>query len=329
MEYCGGPSNLFCVNDGKCRTSADNFEQIPCTCPSDYVGRHCEYQKQHVSADCGMVGCNGHGQCHHGIKPSDSQGADQHLDLDNEGNYEFSYCACDEGYAGEHCEKEYVKCGPRHHCFHGASCLTVHNDFKCLCATAEEMVAGEYCQYVATDHCNHPNPPSLTDYEPANAMNFDGDAFCVNEGTCVEVDGVFFCECPDGFTGKRCDERVLADGETEAPTVSLTISMSPTEEGSVTDSPTRAPFTQKPTVFSTADGSKPDEDAFMESENGLDSDSTGSDDEKLEGGAKFGIVAGALGWVLIFTVLVSYFRGRKRALHQATFQEFGGDVELT
>ena len=104
-HYCGGDADLFCINGGKCRTQANDYERNPCRCNENYAGRHCEYLASEVEA-CDLT-CNGHGRCEHGHNPhAIDNSADSMLDMWNGGVQGYQYCVCDPGFAGSNCEYE-------------------------------------------------------------------------------------------------------------------------------------------------------------------------------------------------------------------------------
>lgn len=35
----------------------------------------------------------------------------------------------------------------------------------------------------------------------------NGSWWCLNEGTCVDTDGDYYCQCPPGVTGKNCQSK--------------------------------------------------------------------------------------------------------------------------
>ncbi|XP_055618198.1 sushi, von Willebrand factor type A, EGF and pentraxin domain-containing protein 1-like [Toxorhynchites rutilus septentrionalis] len=92
-------------------------------------------------------------------------------------------CTCDDGYAGEHCEKQLDICASAP-CYNGGTCLSINATIhKCLCPP---LFSGENCENFL---------------DPCHA------GFCHNGGICVESDGRSICECPPAFEGERCHIR--------------------------------------------------------------------------------------------------------------------------
>ncbi|XP_046809386.1 low-density lipoprotein receptor-related protein 1 [Lucilia cuprina] len=90
-------------------------------------------------------------------------------------------CSCTPGWSGPRCETSVPECQSR--CHNGGSCLITDDHMKCTCPP---MYIGEQCE-----HC-----VNLT---------------CANGGICREtLTGTTQCECPDGFTGKRCEVDVCS-----------------------------------------------------------------------------------------------------------------------
>ena len=109
-----------------------------------------------------------------------------------EGNYS---CKCLEGFAGAHCEQNINDCLPNP-CKNGGSCYDGINDYNCNC-TSQFM--GKNCD------------------KPYNPCEIKGGQ-CKNGGQCKTrivtsgltqlEDGMpkdFYCECPLGFSGPRCE----------------------------------------------------------------------------------------------------------------------------
>mmetsp|Transcript_16141 Transcript_16141/g.21104 ORF Transcript_16141/g.21104 Transcript_16141/m.21104 type:complete len:401 (-) Transcript_16141:80-1282(-) len=294
--YCSSNKDLFCVNGGNCRNEASNYVDEPCSCTTGFSGRHCEYAATDVQSVCSLT-CSGHGQCQHGISLYGDKGANIKLNLVNATTKDFMHCVCDDGFAGMHCDVLFDKCeqSPKaEFCFHGSVCSEVGETQPCDCG--DQTVAGTNCQYRASDTCDSPGMPSLSSYE--FGMNTLEDAFCVNKGVCVKVDfmSLYHCECLEGYTGVHC----------EVPeAVQTTPAQSP--PGTDTSSP-------------TADSSEPDRDFFPG-----DSSNSG-DEDSLEGGAKFGIIAGVLFSVAFLSFVIVYFKRRARMINRAIYRDNQNDL---
>ena len=120
-----------------------NFTKQPCNCPDNFTGRHCQYAKEDVQADC-LLTCSGQGTCQHGAAKSQNMTWDpmQVLGIENGGTSMFQHCICDDGFAGTNCEYEAILCGKRErYCFHGSKCVKVGGSYKdggediCECTT--------------------------------------------------------------------------------------------------------------------------------------------------------------------------------------------------
>lgn len=355
-DYCAGKDSLnrnnFCVNGGTCRVQAVNFDKKPCTCPNGYVGRHCEIDQQFVQPDC-PLSCSGHGECEFGLSPFENKGANNYLDLPNQGSFQYAHCICDEGYAGTNCEYEYTNCGDNfnHVCFHGSSCQAEGDGQVCVCEDAVgRLVAGDFCEFEATDSCQDPLPPTESNFVPSLALTEQSGSFCVNNGVCVQINGggPLYCECDDRHEGQHCEARIVpaaAPTDTMTPTMEQSLSFMPTEMGSVTEVPTLAPAS--PTMFPsirptlapytfapstdtpTADGtiapSEVDENQLL---NKKDESDGGDDDDKLPRGAKIGISLFVICFVGILAGIFCYFDRRALEVDQATFQQNYGRNEF-
>merc|ERR1712130_702652 len=128
------------------------------------------------------------------------QAADIYNFWAHEDDIQYQRCVCPEGWGGVACEIRKVECGD-HHCFHGSTCVALEKPdgsvkHHCDCSTAGVAVsayAGRFCQYGATSYC-----------DPAQDHN--GQQFCVNGGTCRD-DPSEGCQCPQGYSGFKCEFR--------------------------------------------------------------------------------------------------------------------------
>ncbi|KAI1891510.1 hypothetical protein AGOR_G00144550 [Albula goreensis] len=177
VNGCSGASVCSpspCLNGGVCE---DHFNLFTCSCPSGWVGKHCE-----INTDtCASNPCI-HGNC--SVRAL---------------AYE---CMCEAGYIGSNCEKEADMCED-HKCANGATCLHGINRYSCLC---HENYTGPYCSVEVEEvpwyivrHIRPKLPVSICGNEQKNYT-------CFNGGNCSEVG--MMCDCMSGFTGHRCELEV-------------------------------------------------------------------------------------------------------------------------
>ena len=77
------------------------------------------------------------------------------MDMFNHTNVDFEHCVCPDGYFGIRCEYEVEECGNSGHvCLHGSTCNAEPGNTKCNCDDADELAAGLYCEFTATDECD-------------------------------------------------------------------------------------------------------------------------------------------------------------------------------
>ncbi|XP_070573378.1 delta-like protein 4 [Ptychodera flava] len=122
----------------------------------------CAFNSTHSFDNCGH-GCLNGGTCQ--VIP----------DLPPEDNS----CICPDGFTGQYCDVEVIRCSDDVSCYNGGTCVieTDPSDNDCTCP---DGYTGRLCE---TDYrCSDSNP-------------------CLNGGTCNNQD----CTCPDGVSGYLCD----------------------------------------------------------------------------------------------------------------------------
>lgn len=310
-DYCVANINLFCVNGGNCRGQAANFLDVPCKCPNGFQGRYCEYKQADVQPECSL-NCSGVGTCRHGFSPYGDSGASQYLPDLNQTQM-FMHCVCDSGYAGPNCEYDYMKCGKnKYYCFHGSTCVTGGSGTQvCQCDyDVNRKVAGDYCEYKATDHCTNPIVIASRTSEGFQARNkIDVTSgyypFCVNNGVCYKINGTetYYCKCPTNWEGTRCqvDTSTGRPSKSPAPTTADTLSAAPTTTASVTKRPSARKPTSKPARKPTR---KPAKSPTIAPVQAYMSDAA-QPGTPMAPGAVFGIVFGTVFMAVIFAVSVA------------------------
>ena len=97
------------------------------------------------------------------------------------------------GFIGVNCEIKSETCENGLVCLNGGKCAASNNTQVCDCTAAEELFAGEQCEFAATVTCEN------------GGENSTDVSFCSNNGTCIVVDGNHAgCSCPEGFNGEKC-----------------------------------------------------------------------------------------------------------------------------
>ena len=96
-------------------------------------------------------------------------------------NSDCSGCVCNDGYTGTNCDIDINECqAVPPVCEGGATCANLNGGFNCMCP--EPCTAVDGCNAC----CSSP---------------------CTRGGTCSSTNpDDFTCDCPDGFTGKRCQD---------------------------------------------------------------------------------------------------------------------------
>ena len=154
--------NATCHNGGLCIDGINSYE---CECPWPYTGRYC-----HVQQSCRTDNvCQNRGVCSERVSRFFGQ--------------RVLTCQCQPGYAGVDCSLRVDKCQSRP-CLNGGECVTLVNDYRCVCARG---FRGKSCGQV--DAC--------------------AGGPCHNNATCIGLDGYgqdsYLCQCGPGFTGVKCD----------------------------------------------------------------------------------------------------------------------------
>ncbi|XP_076445601.1 prolow-density lipoprotein receptor-related protein 1-like [Babylonia areolata] len=124
-------------------------------------------------------------------------------------------CLCPDGSRLEDKKCQFVQC----QCLNGGTCVNSKGDLKCRCRSGFN---GSRCEhYICEGYCfnggfctvknNEPNclcPPPFSGDERCRNTSMGGcssNDFCHNGGICaVEPSGFHVCQCPQGFSGERC-----------------------------------------------------------------------------------------------------------------------------
>ena len=194
-----GCESLNCANGGSCAVTSNGLR---CACHSSFVGDRCE-----IPLDVPDI-CADDKPC-------------------QQGNCTFSHvghtCTCPVGFTGNDCgnptDTNNGGCF-QNPCQHGATCIPVGTSiiFNCNCPSG---YTGEHCEtflYSTEDKETTDQPVSCQENScSANerciirdnllfCVTDDCDSStCLNGGTCIPQYPGFYCFCPAGFDGPRCE----------------------------------------------------------------------------------------------------------------------------
>jgi len=130
-------------------------------------------------AECSLA-CQNGGTCQKGVKNlRDTYGdlAEDVAHMLGEGHVDYEHCVCPPGFFGIRCEYEMEECSEDQHvCFHGSTCMTEGAQVSCNCESSEQLTAGLYCEFFATEVCNPEGGSSDATHR----------GFCTNGGTCYQ-----------------------------------------------------------------------------------------------------------------------------------------------
>eukprot|EP01084_Bolivina_argentea_P134904 237813_1 len=132
-------------------------------------------------------------------------------------------CSCSSGFAGDLCSEiapvAPTSCNPNP-CNNGGTCEidSSTNKAKCTCPAGIATIYGHF------DDCSKklcdPNPCAVgqcsitsnrevcmesNTWQGGEFEDFCPDGYCLNGGTCAGSGSMYYCQCPVGFWGERCD----------------------------------------------------------------------------------------------------------------------------
>ncbi|XP_070573256.1 delta-like protein 4 [Ptychodera flava] len=146
---------------GPCALLIGVIASMLLTCVSGNA--ECAFNSTHMSENCGH-GCLNGGTCqvYEGLPPEDNS------------------CTCPDGFTGQYCDVEVIRCSDDVSCHNGGTCVIDDSDPSYNDCSCPDGYTGRMCE---TDYrCSDSNP-------------------CLNGGTCNNQD----CTCPDGVSGYLCD----------------------------------------------------------------------------------------------------------------------------
>ncbi len=118
-------------------------------------------------------------------------------------NYSYS-CQCTPGFTGTNCETPSNTCIPNN-CKNGASCTALSNDYVCTCP----------CPFYTGKNCDVIDSFLIIILLKFNSIFFykfytdicsiEGSQ-CLNGGTCISNRCSFSCQCPQNYTGYKCEK---------------------------------------------------------------------------------------------------------------------------
>ncbi|XP_057660658.1 sushi, von Willebrand factor type A, EGF and pentraxin domain-containing protein 1-like isoform X1 [Diorhabda carinulata] len=203
IEQCIPTAEKICqsdiCNNGTCLT-INNYEYT-CNCSSDYIGTHCEKGID----SCQSKPCYNDGSC-----------------IDKTDGFD---CSCKDGYTGKYCEESIEICDKT--CLNNAVCYLEDNGTQsCLCPPE---FTGDFCEievdFCEINYCEN-NGTCLNRIDqfrckcvggfiglrchilPCDYKPCENSKMCINIPEDNATRDSYMCVCPDGYTGKNCDELI-------------------------------------------------------------------------------------------------------------------------
>uniref|UniRef100_A0A5S6PZG2 Uncharacterized protein n=1 Tax=Trichuris muris TaxID=70415 RepID=A0A5S6PZG2_TRIMR len=188
-----------CQNGGSCVLTENGH--VECKCIPGYTGTNCE----EADSPCQKNPCYNSGICT--------------FTTFDDGGIEVT-CICPEGYNGTLCEFDVENiCEREGRCVNGYCVPQTSDSYYCNCYQGYTGMDCDTVNLCAYDVCKNGATCSATleNYECFCNPGFHGQNCtddideCLNnaticgEGTCYNTFGSFYCHCPDGATGNKCN----------------------------------------------------------------------------------------------------------------------------
>lgn len=113
-------------------------------------------------------------------------------------------CYCIDGYTGINCEVNWDDCWSNP-CLNGGTCNDAVAAYNCSCA---EGFVGKFTNafsIIFNDHTQIVHLWTINTFSGLNCEEVFSECLnqpCLNNGTCVDLDGFFMCQCQEGYSGK-------------------------------------------------------------------------------------------------------------------------------
>jgi Notch-like protein len=236
------------TNQGRCTCRlgfTGKYCETKITCPADMYGPDCSVKCLAIDSCQTHQACDFYGnlQCKPGwgsfpqcnirlieqsIDPDCPQVAnltDANTPCYNGGSCSQGKCCCSPSYTGARCEVTVNQCLSTP-CLNHGLCLSSTDSFNCICLPG---YSGRLCQTLI-DPCQQQNRTCLnggvcvplgdyTGFYCTCNVGYTGlncevlvdncqSRPCLNNATCISLQGEYYCSCQPGFTGLNCESKV-------------------------------------------------------------------------------------------------------------------------